>query len=120
MLTTDGGDGFFAVPDLKEPWRVYNNLQGGVLSVTDVRSGTSRSITPYPNRVGSVGDAMENHTHRFNWNSPIALGPDGTTVYFGGEVLFRSTNHGQSWAGLGFLTGYRHWFGLAGLFVGNA
>jgi photosystem II stability/assembly factor-like uncharacterized protein len=95
--TVGGGDGFFAVPDLKEPWRVYNDLQGGVLSVTDVRSGVDRNITPYPNRVGSVGDAMERHTHRFNWNSPIVLGPDGTTVYFGGEVLFRSTNHGQSW-----------------------
>ena len=96
-FTVGGGDGFFAVPDLKEPWRVYNDLQGGVLSVTDVRSGTSRNITPYPNRVGSVGDAMESHKHRFNWNSPIALAPDGTTVYFGGEVVFKSTNHGQSW-----------------------
>ena len=96
-FTVGGGDGFFAVPDLKEPWRVYNDLQGGVLSVTDTRSGTDRSITPYPNRVGSVGDAMEHHKHRFNWNSPIALGSDGTTVYFGGEVLFKSTNHGQSW-----------------------
>jgi len=96
-FTVGGGDGFFAVPDLKEPWRVYTDLQGGVLSVMDVRSGTDRNITPYPNRVGSVGDAMEHHKHRFNWNSPIALAPDGTTVYFGGEVLFRSANHGQSW-----------------------
>ena len=96
-FTVGGGDGFFAVPDLKEPWRVYTDLQGGVLSVMDVRSGTERNITPYPNRVGSVGDAMENHKHRFNWNSPIALAPDGTTVYFGGEVVFKSTNHGQSW-----------------------
>ena len=95
--TVGGGDGFFAVPDLKEPWRVYTDLQGGVISVMDVRSGTERNIVPYPNRVGSVGDAMENHKHRFNWNSPIALGPDGTTVYFGGEVVFKSTNHGQSW-----------------------
>ena len=96
-FTVGGGDGFFAVPDLKEPWRVYNDLQGGSISVTDVRSGTSRNIIPYPNRIGSVGDAMENHKHRFNWNSPIVLAPDGTTVYFGGEVLFKSTNHGQSW-----------------------
>jgi photosystem II stability/assembly factor-like uncharacterized protein len=96
-FTVGGGDGFFAVPDLKEPWRVYNDLQGGSISVTDTRSGTEQNIIPYPNRVGSVGDAMEHHKHRFNWNSPIALGPDGTTVYFGGEVLFKSTNHGQSW-----------------------
>jgi photosystem II stability/assembly factor-like uncharacterized protein len=96
-FTVGGGDGFFAVPDLKEPWRVYNDLQGGSISVTDTRSGTERNIIPYPNRIGSVGDAMEHHKHRFNWNSPIALAPDGTTVYFGGEVLFKSTNHGESW-----------------------
>ena len=92
-----GGDGFFAVPDLKEPWRVYTDLQGGVISVTDTRTGAERAISPYPNRIGSVGDAMENHKYRYNWNSPIALGPDGQTVYFGGNVLFKSTNHGQSW-----------------------
>jgi photosystem II stability/assembly factor-like uncharacterized protein len=96
-FTVGGGDGFFAVPDLKEPWRIYTNLQGGVISVMDVRSGAERNIVPYPNRVGSVGDAMANHKHRFNWNSPIVLAPDGATVYFGGEVLFRSANHGQSW-----------------------
>jgi hypothetical protein len=92
-----GGDGFFAVPDLKEPWRVYTDLQGGVISVTDTRTGSERAISPYPNRIGSVGDAMENHKYRYNWNSPIALGPDGQTVYFGGNVLFKSTSHGQSW-----------------------
>src|ERR1019366_1575726 len=96
-FTVGGGDGFFAVPDLKEPWRVYTDLQGGVISVIDTRSGADRSISPYPNRIGSVGDAMENHKYRYNWNSPIALAPDGQTVYFGGNVLFKSTTHGQSW-----------------------
>ncbi len=96
-FTVGGGDGFFAVPDLKEPWRVYTDLQGGVISVIDTRSGADRAISPYPNRVGSVGDAMESHKYRYNWNSPIALGPDGQTVYFGGNVLFKSTTHGQSW-----------------------
>ena len=92
-----GGDGFFAVPDLKEPWRVYTDLQGGVISVTDTRTGSERAISPYPNRIGSVGDAMENHKYRYNWNSPIALGADGQTVFFGGNVLFKSVDHGQSW-----------------------
>ncbi|HEY2908514.1 MAG TPA: hypothetical protein VGJ29_21585 [Vicinamibacterales bacterium] len=96
-FTVGGGDGFFAVPDLKEPWRVYTDLQGGVISVTDTRSGSERAISPYPNRIGSVGDAMENHKYRYNWNAPIVLGADGTTVYFGGNVLFKSVNHGQSW-----------------------
>jgi hypothetical protein len=41
---------------------------------------------------------MIGHKYRFNWNSPIALSPqDPGTVYFGGNVLFKSTNHGMSW-----------------------
>ena len=97
-FTVGGGDGFFAVPDLANPWRIYTDLQGGVISVIDIRTGAQRTITPYPNRVGSVGDAMENHKYRFNWDSPIELAPkDPNTVYFGGNVLFRTTNAGQSW-----------------------
>ena len=100
-FTVGGGDGFFAVPDMKEPWRVYTDLQGGVISVMDTRSGASKAISPYPNRIGSVGDAMENHKYRYNWNSPIVLSPqDGQTVYFGGDVLFKTTNHGQSWTAI--------------------
>jgi photosystem II stability/assembly factor-like uncharacterized protein len=96
--TVGGGDGFFAVPDLANPWRVYTDLQGGVINVIDTRTGAQRTITPYPNRVGSVGDAMENHKYRFNWDSPIELShQDPNTVYFGGNVLFRTTNAGQSW-----------------------
>ena len=97
-FTVGGGDGFFAVPDLANPWRIYTDLQGGVISVIDIRTGAQRTITPYPNRVGSVGDAMEHHKYRFNWDSPIELSPkDPNTVYFGGNVLFRTTNAGQSW-----------------------
>ena len=93
-----GGDGFFAVPDLKDPHLVYNDLQGGVISLTDRRSGASWPINPYPAGIGSSGQWMEPQKYRFNWNAPIALSPqDPKTVYFGGNVLFRTTNMGQSW-----------------------
>jgi photosystem II stability/assembly factor-like uncharacterized protein len=97
-VTISGGDGFFAVPDLERPYLVYSASQGGNLEVTDLRSGMERSIHPYPNRVGSVGDAMESHKYRFNWNSPIVLSPqDPKIVYFGGNVLFKTSNFGQTW-----------------------
>ena len=96
--TVSGGDGFFTVPDIARPWLVYSDAQGGMLNITDTRTGTQKTIYPYPNRVGSVGDAMIGHKYRFNWNSPIALSvQDPGTVYFGGNVLFKSTNHGMSW-----------------------
>ncbi|HEY6220196.1 MAG TPA: hypothetical protein VIV65_09060 [Gemmatimonadaceae bacterium] len=95
--TVSGGDGFFTVPVMDKPWLVYSDAQGGMLSITDTRDGAQKTIYPYPNRVGSVGDAMISHKYRFNWNSPIALSPQNPgVVYFGGNVLFKSTDYGHS------------------------
>lgn len=97
-VTVSGGDGFHAVPDLERPWLVYTASQGGNITLTDTRTGDTRSIHPYPNRVGSAGDSLATHKFRFNWNSPIVLDPkDSKTVYFGGNVIFKTTNFGQSW-----------------------
>jgi photosystem II stability/assembly factor-like uncharacterized protein len=96
--TVGGGDGFFAVPDLSAPDVIYSNSQGGSMQVIDVSTGMSRNIVPYPKEVGSTGSAVANYKYRFNWNSPIVLSPqDPQTVYFGGNVVFRSRNRGQSW-----------------------
>jgi len=96
-----GGDGFYAVPSLTEPWIIYTDLQGGVFMVTDMRNGGTRRIHPYPNRIGSVGDAMLGHKYRFNWDSPIALSPhDPGTVYIGGNHVFKSNDYGHSWVAL--------------------
>jgi len=93
-----GGDGFFAVPDLKNPELVYNNLQGGVISLTNRRTGASWGINPYPGGIGSSGQWMAPQKYRFNWNAPIVLSAqDPKTVYYGGNVLFRTTNYGHSW-----------------------
>ena len=95
-----GGDGFFAVPDLKTPELVYNNLQGGVISLTNRKTGASWGINPYPGGIGSSGQWMAPQKYRFNWNAPIVLSPqDPKTVYYGGNVLFRTTNYGHSWDG---------------------
>jgi len=96
--SVSGGDGFFAVPDPRRPWLIYSDAQGGMINVTDTRAGVQKTIYPYPNRVGSVGDAMISHKYRFNWNSPIAISPHNpSVVYFGGNVLFRTKDSGMSW-----------------------
>ncbi|HXG90812.1 MAG TPA: hypothetical protein VNN73_00390 [Blastocatellia bacterium] len=97
-FTVSGGDGFFVVADLNSPNIVYSDSQGGNITVTDTASGNTRSIHPYPKEVGSSGNAIADYKYRFNWNAPIALSPhDPKTVYFGGNVLFKTTNYGQSW-----------------------
>ena len=69
-----------------------------MISLTDRTTGASWGINPYPGGIGSSGQWMAPQKYRFNWNAPIVLSPqDPKTVYYGGNVLFRSTNHGRSW-----------------------
>jgi photosystem II stability/assembly factor-like uncharacterized protein len=92
------GDGYYAVPIPGSEHEVYTNLQGGVIFHVDSRYGNVRNIHPYPKIIGSAGDAIDEHRFRFNWDSPISISPhDPNTVYFGGNVIFKSTNRGDSW-----------------------
>jgi photosystem II stability/assembly factor-like uncharacterized protein len=96
--TVSGGDGFFVVPDLENPNIVYSDSQGGTIHVTDTQSGNTRSIHPYPKEVGSSGNAIKDYKYRFNWNPPIHRSPHSSkTVYYGGNVVFKTTNYGHSW-----------------------
>ena len=97
-FSVSGGDGFYAIPVPDKPHLVYSDLQGGVFMITDMRSGATRRIHPYPNRIGSVGDAMLGHKYRFNWDSPMHVSPhDPGVVYIGGNMLFKSDDYGHSW-----------------------
>ncbi len=91
-FTVGGGDGFFAVPDLKEPWRVYTDLQGGVISVTDTRSGTREGdlSVPEPDRLGRRRDGEPQVPLQLEL-ADRARRRTAQTVYFGGNVLFKST-----------------------------
>ena len=92
------GDGYYAVPIPGSEHEVYANLQGGVIFHVDSRYGNVRNIHPYPKIIGSAGDAIEDHRFRFNWDSPIVISPhDPNTVYFGGNVVFKSMDRGNSW-----------------------
>jgi photosystem II stability/assembly factor-like uncharacterized protein len=47
------------------------------------------------------GNGAENLIHRFQWTSPLFISPhDPNTLYTAGEVLFKSTNSGQSWTAI--------------------
>lgn len=90
------GDGMYVQIDPTDPDVLYANSQGGNLFKVDRRTGEARSIQPYP--VPRGGAAAADHPYRFNWNSPIHMSPhDPQTVYFGGNVLFRTRDGGESW-----------------------
>ena len=89
-----GGDGFYAAIDPVEPWIVYTESQDGYIDRRDLRTGQQRSIRP---------EAKNGEEHyRFQWNSPVAVSAfNHTTVYYGGNHLFKSTDRGDSWTPLG-------------------
>ena len=92
------GDGYFAVPIPGSEHEVYTNLQGGVPFHVNANTGVVRSIHPFPKITGSAGDAIESHKYRFNWDAPIHISPhDPNTVFFGGNVIFKSQDRGHSW-----------------------
>jgi photosystem II stability/assembly factor-like uncharacterized protein len=96
--TVSGGDGFYTVPVPGSPHLVYSNAQGGYLRVTNTQTGVTQSIEPYPRMHGSQGQGMYQARYRFNWDAPIHISPhDPGIVYWGGNVLFRSNDHGSSW-----------------------
>jgi photosystem II stability/assembly factor-like uncharacterized protein len=96
--TVSGGDGFYTVPVPGKPNLVYSNAQGGYFRITDTNSGVTRNIEPYPRQVGSQGQGMFRARYRFNWDAPIVISPhDPGTVYWGGNVLFRSRDEGYTW-----------------------
>jgi photosystem II stability/assembly factor-like uncharacterized protein len=91
-----GGDGFHVVNHPDEPELFLSENQGGGIVRTDWRTREQQDVSPQPKRNdgGPVGELK----YRFNWNAPIVPSPhDKNTVYFGSNVLFKTTNFGKSW-----------------------
>ncbi len=90
----DGGDGFYAAVDPTDPYTVYTESQDGNISRRDLRTTEARFIRP----LFKEGDPP----YRFQWNSPVIISShDHSTIYYGGNFLFKSTDRGDTWTKLG-------------------
>ena len=90
------GDGFHVVSDPDDPDVFLSEYQGGGLFRTDMKTRGQIAASPQPRRGdgGPVGDLE----YRFNWNAPIIASPhDARTVFFGGNVVFRTDDFGLGW-----------------------
>jgi len=75
---------------------VYSGCYDGYIGHYDVRTREERDVSVYPEN--PMGWGAEGMKYRFQWTFPIVLSPnDPNTLYTGGNVLFKSTNEGQSW-----------------------
>jgi len=91
-----GGESGYVVPDPQDPNIIYAGAFWGLLTRYDRRSGSTRNITVWPDMPGGrTGAEMK---YRFQWTFPIAISAaDPKAVYVGGNVVFKSTDQGQSW-----------------------
>jgi len=86
----DFGDGFWAFPDPSDTDFAYAEYQGGQIARFRKSTGEAKDIKPLP-RTGEP-------EFRFNWNAPIHMSANHPgTIYLGGQFLFRSQDHGESW-----------------------
>jgi photosystem II stability/assembly factor-like uncharacterized protein len=92
-----GGEAGWVVSDPSDPNIVYAGEYLGYLSRYDDRTGAERNVSPWPeNPSGHGGEDMR---YRFQWTAPIAVSPhDPKVVYYGGNVVFRTADAGQTWA----------------------
>ncbi|MEP6636487.1 MAG: hypothetical protein ABJB97_07155, partial [Acidobacteriota bacterium] len=90
------GDGFYILNSADDPELYISESQGGNILRTDFRTREQQEVNPWGRGSGD-GPAL-GEKYRFNWNSPIILSPhDKNTVYFGGNVVFKSTDFGKTW-----------------------
>jgi len=86
----DFGDGFWAFSDPADADFAYAEYQGGKIARFRKSTGEAKDIKPLPR--------SSEPEFRFNWNTPIHMSPNHPgTIYLGGQFLFRSRDHGESW-----------------------
>ena len=92
------------VPDPTDPNYVWSDLENGVLIVLEIAKARQRAgfrcdpTTPFPPGSFLGPFDLSQAKYRFNWDSPMAFAPwDGHIAWFGGNVVFQSTDRGLHW-----------------------
>ncbi|HKV07196.1 MAG TPA: glycosyl hydrolase [Thermoanaerobaculia bacterium] len=93
---TAGGESGYIVADPENPDVVFGGSYGGLLTRVNHDTGEVRDVNPWPNN--PMGWGAAELEYRFQWNFPILFSPhDPNTLYAAANVLFKSTDEGQSW-----------------------
>ena len=93
---TAGGESGHIAPHPENPDIVYGGSYGGYLTRVNHDTGQSRLVDVWPDN--PMGHGAKDMKYRFQWNFPILFSPhDPNTLYAAANVLFKTTNEGQSW-----------------------
>jgi photosystem II stability/assembly factor-like uncharacterized protein len=91
-----GGESGYIAPDPRNSDIVYAGGYEGEITRFDKRTNQAREISPWPLVSDGLGAAALKH--RWQWTAPIVISPhDPNRLYYGGEVLFETTDGGTTW-----------------------
>jgi len=91
-----GCESGFTVPDLVDPNVVWATCYGDTVTRWDARYREAHSVSPWKHTLDSPPDAIK---YRCHWTPPLAIDPfDHSSVYYGCQVIFRTTDAGQTWS----------------------
>ncbi len=92
-----GCESAFLAFDPDNPELIYGGCYQGIIEKWIKASRGGKAIKEYPEL--SLGNAPEGFKYRYNWNAPIISSPhDRSTIYHAGNVVFKSTDEGNSWS----------------------
>ncbi|HEX4681341.1 MAG TPA: hypothetical protein VH277_01460 [Gemmatimonadaceae bacterium] len=90
-----GCESGFTLPDLTDPNIVWASCYGDEVTRYDHRTKRARSVSPWIHTLDSPPDKLK---YRCHWTPPLAIDPfDHNTVYYGCQVVFKTSNGGQHW-----------------------
>ncbi|MGQ0767334.1 MAG: WD40/YVTN/BNR-like repeat-containing protein [Gemmatimonadota bacterium] len=90
------GDGYYAISHPDNPDLFLSDYQAGGIQATNMQTWEQREASPQVKRMD--GYPADSNVVRFNWNAPIIPSPhDPRTVYFAGNIVYRSSDWGRTW-----------------------
>jgi photosystem II stability/assembly factor-like uncharacterized protein len=90
-----GCESGFTLPDPTNPDIVWASCYGNEVTRWDARARRARSVSPGMHTLDSAPTELK---YRCHWTPPLAIDPfDHNTVYYGCQVVFSTSNGGQSW-----------------------
>jgi len=91
-----GGESGWIAPSPKDSNIVFAGSYDGLITRYDHHTGQLRDVNPYPDN--PMGWGAADIKYRFQWNFPLVFSPnDRDTLYSAANVLFKTTNEGQTW-----------------------
>jgi photosystem II stability/assembly factor-like uncharacterized protein len=90
-----GCESGFTLPDPTNPDIVWASCYGNEVTRWDAATRRARSVSPW---IHTLDSPPMDTKYRCHWTPPLAIDPfDHNTVYYGCQVIFKTSNGGQDW-----------------------